>query len=110
MNTGTVPPVAILEDIGQLEIDEIGARDSHVVTKDELLIGMVPGPEGGHLNCDDAVESAQLNRELDPLAIDLLAWHVDVDGLLGQTCLVLRHGDGDSDRGCWRSVRNREGS
>ena len=110
MNIGIVPPVAILEGTGQLEIDHLGMRDSHVAANDELLIDLGPGAEGSHINCDDGVELAQLNRELNPLTKDLLAWHVGVDGLLGQTCLVLRHGDCDGDRGCWRSVRNREGS
>jgi hypothetical protein len=60
---------------------------------------MVPGHEGSHIDCDNDVVGAQLKRELDPLSHALLTWHVGVDGLLGQTCLVLRHGDGDGDRG-----------
>lgn len=42
MNDGIVPPVAILEDTGQLEIDQFGRRDSHVAANDELLIGVGP--------------------------------------------------------------------
>jgi hypothetical protein len=98
-NVGIVPPVAILAETGQLETDQFCMRYLHVVAKDELLIGMGPGLEGRQVDCDDGIESAHLHREADPMAIDLLTRHVGVDGLLGQTCLVLRHGDGDGDRG-----------
>jgi hypothetical protein len=60
---------------------------------------MGPGLEGRQIDCDDDVVLAHLNRELVPRSHALLTWHVGNEGLLGQTCLVLRHGDGDGDRG-----------
>jgi hypothetical protein len=47
---------------------------SHVAVQDELLISRGPGQVHGCINCDDIVERAQLNRELNPLSLSLLAW------------------------------------
>ena len=46
--------------------------------EDELLISVVPRSERSGINRDDDVELTQLDGELGPLSIDMLARHVDV--------------------------------
>jgi hypothetical protein len=49
-------------------------RNSHVAVQDELLVSLGPGQVHVCINCNDIVERGQLNRELDPLSLSLLAW------------------------------------
>jgi len=66
------------KDKGQKETIVFGARNLHVVLEDELLISVVPRSERSGINRDDDVELTQLDGELGPLSIDMLARHVDV--------------------------------